>query len=96
MTISTTYFREHLAEVITQVADGGQEVILVFGKGKNAKKISLNEVNTVKEASKKQNSLLQFSKSDYFKNHKVNPKYQEAKNFKEIMDKYYDLNDFVV
>jgi len=38
MTISTTYFRENLVEIIHKAANEGESVVLVFSKGKSAKK----------------------------------------------------------
>lgn len=88
MTITTTYFRENLADVINRIADDGEEVILVFGKGKKSKKISMSPVVRSK---KKQNmpNLKNFLESDAFKNIKPLTEFQNAKDFKEIMDKYY-------
>jgi len=86
MTITTTYFRENLADVINRIADDGEEIILVFGKGKKSKKISMSPVAKPKE---KKNSMLQFLESDTYKNFKPLPEFQNAKDFKEIMSKYY-------
>ena len=41
MTITNTYYRQHLVDVINLV-DAGQEVILVFGKGKKSKRVLLS------------------------------------------------------
>jgi hypothetical protein len=40
MTITTTYFRENLADVINRIADDGEEIILVLVKVKNLKKLA--------------------------------------------------------
>lgn len=98
MTVSTTYFREHLAEIITRVADYGEEVVLVFGKGKKSKKVNLSALKTATPTKKapRHANLIKFLESDFYKNHKSSPELQNAKDFKEIMDKYYDINDFVV
>jgi|694.fasta_scaffold18514_9 hypothetical protein len=95
MTISTTYFREHLADVISRVADGGEEIILVFGKGKKSKKVTLSPTIS-KAPKKKKSSMKEFFESDYFKNFQPSPELQNAKDYKEMRDKYYDINDFVV
>ena len=96
MTITTTYFRQHLAEIIHKVADEGQEVILIFGKGKKAKKVGLSPVSKKEKAKNTMPNLRKVLSSEEFKARKIDPKYQNAKDFKEIMAKYYNLNDFVV
>ena len=52
MTISTTYFRENLAEVIAKVF-AGEKVIMVFGKGKKAKQILLSNIQDNSRTEKK-------------------------------------------
>lgn len=85
MTITTTYFRDNLAEVINTVASGKQ-IVLAFGKGKKAKQILLSPT---KEDTARESSMIKFVDSEFFQNHKTNKNFKDAQNLKELMTKYY-------
>ena len=87
MTISTSYFRKNLAEVINKVVDG-EKVIMVFGKGKNAKQILLSNIkdNSISE----KNGFRKFAESEYFRNFKPSKDIMEYENFRDYMKKTYN------
>jgi PHD/YefM family antitoxin component YafN of YafNO toxin-antitoxin module len=87
MTISTTYFRENLAEVIAKVF-AGEKVIMVFGKGKKAKQILLSNIKPETESFS--DRLKKFEKSEYFNNFKASKDIMEYKNLKDYMKKTYN------
>jgi len=94
MTISTTYFRENLAQVIHKVVDSGEPIILVFGKGKNAKKVTLSPLIDKKTKAKK-TKLRQLLESKNFLNRPIKPAFKQSQNIQELMQNQYNINDFL-
>jgi hypothetical protein len=83
--ITSTQLRANLAQIVDKV-DSGKEVIMVFGKGKGAKKIKV-----VSENNSKNNPKTRF---DDFLN---DPRYKSLKISKELKDnpdlkQYYKEN----
>lgn len=99
MTISSTYYRKHMAQIVDMV-DSGKDLIVVFGKGKKSKKTVISPLKhdkeKTKEKSKTGNSLIDLINLPQFKNKKIGKEFQEAKDYKEIRDKYYNIEDFLL
>jgi hypothetical protein len=73
LTLTTTQFRQNLAEVFSKVL-AGQEVELILGRGKKAKKIKLtNQTNSQSgdDSISKHSNIHKFISSPNFKNYKT-------------------------
>jgi hypothetical protein len=76
LTLTTTQFRQNLAEVFSKVL-AGQEVELILGRGKKAKKIKLtNQTNSQSGGDKisKHSNIQKFISSPNFKNFQADAK----------------------
>lgn len=92
-TYTTSQFRDHLADVFAQVV-GGEEVVLVLGRGRRAKKIKLTQLDT--HTQKKSESKTAFqSKHSNIQAVLQSPEFQKFKPPKELMEAQ-NVEDFVM
>jgi hypothetical protein len=83
-TITSTQLRSNLAEIVDKV-DSGEDVIMVFGKGKGAKKIRLSSTQPPKKG-----AFEDFLNSPAYKSFKPSKELQNHPNLKQYYkDNYY-------
>jgi hypothetical protein len=87
LTLTTTQFRQNLAEVFGKVL-AGQEVELILGRGKKAKKIMLTNPTTaqsVSDTSSKHSNIHKFISSPNFKNFETDKKIMKAEKVSKFL-----------
>ncbi len=89
--ITSTELRANLAEIVDKV-DSGEEVIMVFGKGKGAKKIRLSSDKNCKNNPKTR--FDDFLNDPRYKNLKISKELREHPNLKEYYKENYYKDKF--
>lgn len=86
--ISTTNLRENMAKVFEAIGKG-QEVVVRFGRGKNAKLVQMNLISKISQSTDldPNHSLIKFAESDFFKN--STNTFQEIPDLKEYYNKSF-------
>ena len=95
--ITTTNLRENMADIFEAV-QAGQEIVVRFGRGKNAKLVCLSLLDTATQSKKlpKSHSLLKFTESDFYKRLPINSYFADAVDLKQIYKENFLSEKFKV